>query len=225
MTQFQTAKLVAVLLAAYPQALWGDGTPLLYERMLADLDAAVAKAAVEQLIATSRYLPTVAEIRAACVELTVGPRRFGAEAWGEVLTAIGRFGHRRTPGVDFKFGDTNTTRAVIAFGWRHLCSSENPIADRARFIELYDQLDASTRKDLLTATLPSTLARAQLRGDRTASGGPLLRLVLDAITDPDPDAIADPAPDAVADPAPDAVADPDAIADPTPDAPDGDPAP
>jgi hypothetical protein len=155
MTEAQVHKLVAVLAASFPAARGDAGTIAAYQRMLADLDYPAANAAVERLIATSKRLPTVAEVRDAVLALTAGEARNGGEAWGDVLKAIRRYGYMRTPGVDFHFDDPVVANTVRALSWQELCSSENAVADRARFIETYDQLAVRHRRAQLSDGLPA----------------------------------------------------------------------
>lgn len=167
MTNSQVAKIVAVLMVSYPNARWipttpgrnGEpdvpGTSTAYEHMLRDLDYETTNAAVERIIATKpQFPPTVAEIREAVLALTVGETRPGGSAWGDVVKAIRRYGYMRSPGKDFKFDDPLVAEAVSAMDWVELCSSENQVADRARFIELYDRLAATSRRSQLSESLP-----------------------------------------------------------------------
>ena len=155
MTDTEVARIVAVLLAAFPAAKASPNTSAVYERMLGDLDYRVANAAVERLIATAKWLPTVADIREACLTLSAGEKTPGGEAWGMVLKAVRLFGYVRSPGVDFDFPDPITQRCVAALGWSAICASENMAADRARFIELYDKLAAADRARQLADGLPA----------------------------------------------------------------------
>jgi len=66
MKHSEAAELVLMMLAAFPSAKVTDSTSQVYEGMLADIDVAVARRAVHKLIATSKWFPTVAEIREAC---------------------------------------------------------------------------------------------------------------------------------------------------------------
>lgn len=142
----EAAELVAMLLQAYPQAQFGPASSALYERELADLDESLALAAVQRLVRTSKWLPTVAEVRAAAVDVQQGPRRLGAEAWGDVLEAIRRTGaYRPAP----RFADPKTAECVRLLGWLALCRGSNEAADRARFIELYDGLQERARADVV----------------------------------------------------------------------------
>lgn len=189
MTSEQAQQLVAVLAAAFPGTLArldADQQRVMhgtYRRMLVDLDYAATNAAIERLLATAKFLPTVAEIREATLAVVEGPRSNGGEAWGAVLRAIRKWGVYRVPGVDFTFADPVTARAVSDLNWTELCNSENAVADRARFIELYDQLAREHRTKKLSEHLPAmqryraieSEKRSQLKGETIAET--ILRLV------------------------------------------------
>jgi len=114
-----------------------------------------------------------------------------------VLKAISRAGRNRTPGVDFDFRDPLVLEAVRALGWVQLCDSENQVADRARFVELYDALAAKSRRAAITENLPAVqrfraLQAAQERepaalppaGGEARTVGQVLRLVMQAGGEP-----------------------------------------
>ncbi len=116
-----------------------------YAAGLADISHEIAKAAVGRLVMTSKWIPTVAEIRQAAGVIIHGNQATGAEAWGEVVQMIRSKGSHRTPGIDFQFADPITIRVVAALNWLELCQSENVIADRARFIDCYEQIADNER--------------------------------------------------------------------------------
>jgi hypothetical protein len=116
-----------------------------YETMLLDLDFELAKRAVARLLNTATFLPAIAEIRKAAADLQIGPTRAGGEAWGDVQIAICRAGGRC---VDPEFSDPVVADTVRALGWRNLWDEQNPTADRARFVDLYDRLAARRRADV-----------------------------------------------------------------------------
>jgi hypothetical protein len=159
MTPPEAAKLVATLSAAYPRAAVTVETSRVYERMLADLDFDVATKAVARVIATSRFLPTIAEIRIAAAEVEHGPVRVGGEAWGDVGFAIRRFGARETP----RLLDPVAAQCVRLLGWHSICSPDNESAIRAHFIRLYDQLAAQNREQQVAGlALPPSKAPERL---------------------------------------------------------------
>lgn len=177
MTNEQAQQLVTVLVTAFPNTMvrlspeQQSQTMTTYRRMISDLDYVAANAAVARLLATQKWIPTAAEIREATLALTVGEKSVGGEQWGSVLNAIRAQGVYRKPGVDFGFVDETTARCVSALGWEELCKSENTIADRARFIDTYDQLATQHRTKQLTETLPAIRAleaqKAKLLEKRT----------------------------------------------------------
>lgn len=130
------------LCAAYPG--WGrdagvimNKTIQVYEQTLKDIHGGTLKMAALHHISMCKWFPTVAELRSAAVALSSrNGHRAGAEAWGDVLHAMHEFGFYRKP----QFDDPTVARIVASFGWRELCQSENSIADRARFIEAYEQI-------------------------------------------------------------------------------------
>lgn len=146
MKKSEVAELVMMLLAAYPNARTTASTSQVYEAMLADLDAGRARAAVQRLIASSRFMPTVAEIRTAAAELEHGALRSGAEAWLDVLDQVRREGYCGTP----RFADPVTAGIVTRWGWRTLCFGD-AVTDRARFIEAYDAQARRERDGVVTA--------------------------------------------------------------------------
>ena len=152
MNKQESARLVAVILASYPQqAAKLDQSRQLgmidaFESLLDDLTYAQCNAALRVLLQTRTWMPSVAEIRATVVELERGPQRNGGDAWGSVLDAIRRYGAYRTPGVDFQFADPLVARCVQALGWQNLCLSEMQTSDRKQFVELYEKLAAQSQR-------------------------------------------------------------------------------
>jgi hypothetical protein len=142
-TRVEVSKLVALLFAAFPSARINPGTSAVYERMLADLDSSTAARAVDRLLSTSKFLPTIAEVRAACLELERGTQRPGGDAWGDVREAVHRFGIYRQP----VFADPVVARCVESLGWTEICNSEHQASDRARFVELYDRLAGQAQRE------------------------------------------------------------------------------
>lgn len=145
MTEQESRQILATLFAAFPvetrniNANEAAAIVGVYRRGLEDLDGQLVASAIDVLTKTVERLPTIAKIRQAVVELQHGYRRPGGDAWGDVVAAIKRHGAARAPGADFSFGDPLVARAVDQMGWRELCLSTNQIADRARFVELYDE--------------------------------------------------------------------------------------
>lgn len=124
-----------------------------YSAGLTDLEFAVARAAVIRVQQTSKWLPTVAEIREAAGVVKYGHTRSGGEAWGDVHIKIRRYGWNRPPGAEWQFEDPIVAECVAALGWLDICETAGSAggkADRARFIDMYDILADRQRKDAAT---------------------------------------------------------------------------
>lgn len=151
MNRQETAQILSVLFAAFPSARppnqKAEQTLDVWEASLGDLPFDKVKQAAISLIQTRTFLPAIAEIRSCVAQMTHGRVRSGAEAWPGVVAAMRQEGAYRTPGVEFVFADQIAARCVQLMDWQTLCLSENTVADRARFIELYDKLAAEVRAE------------------------------------------------------------------------------
>lgn len=172
MTKAEVAKIWVMLLGAYPAAKQNEATGRIYESMLEDLDAEACVEAVKRLFKTSRFLPTIAEIRSMAVEVRHGALRSPEEAWGDVVDAIRSVGSYRVP----KFKDPLVAYAVERLGWRNLClEGSSDVADRARFCELYGRAAERSRQDEVTGhALPE-------RPHGLVGGRPMLSLLTSKI--------------------------------------------
>lgn len=134
----ETTDVVAALVDAYPRVPIEARTVKVYCAALADIPVAELRAAAMKLIGSSRFFPTVAEIREAWALSKTGPKRSGLDAWGDVLREVQRVGWYGTP----KLEDPVAAAAVKALGWRALCESDNQAADRAHFAKAYESIAA-----------------------------------------------------------------------------------
>lgn len=130
----EIAKLVGVMAAAYPNVQISDVTVEVYITMLQDVPLDILTVSVQQCMAESEFLPTVAKIRDKALALSKPVAPEPLEAWGIVLKAIDKYGFYRSP----EFADPVIAKAVECIGWQTLCSSENPVADRAHFSKVYE---------------------------------------------------------------------------------------
>lgn len=163
-------KLVRILSANYrnwPQDGKEEDTVTLWEMMLSDVPLEVAKVAVQQHMGKSVYPPTVADIREIVNHITIPQEKPSIEAWGDVKTAIRRYGiYNEKKAMDSLSG---VTRKVVEYiGFKTLCMSEDEMADRAHFLKMYDVVAKRERDDALL--LPQTREVMQ----RIQGGGNLL---------------------------------------------------
>lgn len=134
-----------------------DNTAIeMWYKLLADLDAQLVSAAVQQHICTSRFPPTVADIREACSKVTTVDRKDWLEGWREVTKCIGLYGYYRPQEAlkALRSFDVTTGRVAEMLGWQNLCMSENQIADRANFRQAYETIQA---REIESAKLPPSV--------------------------------------------------------------------
>lgn len=186
----QMAMTLGLLLARYPSTRsWArDEIALTIEQYalgLADVTPEVVMAAFEHV--GGEWWPALHRVREAVAQITAGQvGQTPADAWQQVLDAIrkvGAFGgytNQIEAGMNARDGmpgaitDPLTQAVVSALGWNVLCLSENPTADRARFLEMYAQKRASA-VELAKLTPASRQVVEQLRV--TAGGGTLKQLM------------------------------------------------
>jgi hypothetical protein len=150
------------LFNAFPSARTTDATVEAYERHLIELDATAAGRAIQRLIGTCTFLPSIAEVRAACLDLSNGPRRTGVEAFTIATSAVEHIGFYRLP----RFKDKLISETIRMWGtWEEFClrDRDDP-AGRARFIEMYDTLSKRGRADEQSGVpLPAVKAPERIR--------------------------------------------------------------
>ena len=167
MTKGETAKLLAVLAAAFPRFEVDDLKVQVWHEMIGDLDYGIASLAIKKLILESTFPPSIAEVRKAAVEIQAPEQTTGAQAWGEVIKAIRNFGHYREEEALASLSPL-TAQVVRCMGWREICmSQESTGVLRGQFLRMYDQIVARKQKEQL---LPSVM-REQLANLRLIEGG------------------------------------------------------
>lgn len=151
-TTEQISEVLGVLMAAYPG--WGENNPKIdatlevYLFSLSDIDAGLLRAAALQHIGSSKWFPTVSELRESALSIVTHGDESPEEAWGEVKRAIRLYGSYREP----QFINAKIAQTVKIMGWLNLCMSENEVADRAHFFKVYASLKDREKFD--TIALP-----------------------------------------------------------------------
>jgi hypothetical protein len=158
MADITILQCLTLLTDNWPKEPFDEARQRIYELTLADIDPELLKAAVLACIATRTWFPQPAEIRQQAADLV--QRATGQmnayEAWGELVKSLGRgYSIHRRPPID-----ALTERALDGIGgWRWFCNSDNPAADRARFVQAYEQLLARQTNDIMM--LPSVVDYVQ----------------------------------------------------------------
>ena len=140
MTRQEICALVALASSSYPAMQVRDPRPIVeaWSLMLADIDAVAAKTAIIRVCRQSRFFPSVADIVQAASQLSPAKETLpcAAEAWEEVAGLIQTAGPYKAPA----YSCDAVRRAAQSIGWLQLCLGENPAADRAHFLKIYESL-------------------------------------------------------------------------------------
>ena len=130
--------------------------------MFADVEPEEMLLAVQKMIATKPYFPTVAEVRSALAEIRAERIPDAGAAWGEVIAAIREYGGYE-PEKALQSMSPVTRLAVQRIGWKELCMSEDQNIDRAHFFKIY-QAEESRQKEntLLPLEMFEKLEQKQL---------------------------------------------------------------
>lgn len=130
-----------------------DLTIAVYARCLADVPDDLLSAATVRVVSEGIYYPKPAEIRQAALGLVDPEAPSGVEAWGALCRYI-----RRWPGGGGYFdGEQHVDppplpqriqRAVDAIGGlAYVRYSEDTVADRARFVQVYEVMERRRREE------------------------------------------------------------------------------
>ena len=114
---------------------------------------------------TSKWCPTISELKSAIVTNVAGEKDWG-EQWNQTVKAIRRFGIYREDEA-LAYLDPLTRQVVKRLGYKDLCRSENQMADRANFRIVYEQV---ANNEYEKAALPKELH------EKIAHLGDVLRL-------------------------------------------------
>lgn len=127
--------VLALLGAVYPGFELKELTVEVYLRLLSDIPADLLEQAALDHVSRSTFFPTIAELRSAAFGLleAAHPALDAHSAWLEVQAEIERVGRKGEP----HFSTPLIEQAVEALGWRNLCLSDNPVAERAHFVQTY----------------------------------------------------------------------------------------
>jgi hypothetical protein len=137
-TEIETLRVLKILGDIYPSFHLNSSAIEVYVQLLADIPSPALEQAALEHISRSTFFPSIAELRAATFDIleAANPIPTDYEAWAEVQAEIRRVGHCSQP----KFENPLASQVVQQLGWRYLCLSENPVADRAHFVKAYQAL-------------------------------------------------------------------------------------
>lgn len=155
-------KIATYLKAAYPnnRILPDDPTVRFWFKMLEDLDFNICENAVLELVSSSTFPPSIADIRKKCSSRKAEIPEWG-EAWERVQKAIRYYGAYRDDEA-MESLDAITREAVRRMGYKSLCYSDikNAETDRAQFREIYNQ---TARPHLEASQMPAAVLEEKCR--------------------------------------------------------------
>ena len=139
------ATLVLAMQAMYGEEFIGTEEAMdVWFALLNDLDYQILSKALQKHMLTNKFKPTVAELREIYADLICPVISDWSEGWEQVSKAIGHYGMYRTEEAMESF-DEVTREAVKRLGFQNICLSENIVADRARFAEIYQAIQQRKR--------------------------------------------------------------------------------
>jgi len=169
MTKSEAVGVIKMLTAYWPGSKLSQENVTAYCEMVLDLPAAATEEAVKELAATSKFCPSIAEIRS-----LVTARKLGAptpdEAWSEVLEIAARSkrGGASHPLID---------RAAELVGWDRIATTPTDYLyqERAAFIRAYEGLRNRTQhEEQVAGVLPQAEDRKRIASGEAVPVGSLL---------------------------------------------------
>lgn len=142
MTKREFGLFAAAIRTYYPREniLPNEQAHDLWFRQLQDIPFPVAEAILAKWVETNKWSPSIADIRDGVAEIqNGGPAPDWGEAWDQAMTAIRRFGSYDEDGALASLPPL-TRETVRRLGYKSLCWSENQVADRANFRQVYEIL-------------------------------------------------------------------------------------
>ena len=132
----------------------------IWYRALQDIPVKTLNTALSLWVCNNKWSPTIADIRATSLKLSGDVVPDWGEAWNITQKAIRRFGsYRSREAIEAltATGNEVLVQTVKRLGFVNLCVSENVVADRANFRNVYETLQKSDKE---TKSLTPSLKRA-----------------------------------------------------------------
>lgn len=150
-------RLITPYMMAFPHSKANEGTLLVYARSLSALDIPEIEAALNKLMLTAKFFPTIAEIYEQIGEVRqyIDSKENGrnsltsAEAWEEVMRHVKDYGIYKK----WNFSTPEVERAAKQFGIQELCYLEMKDVNtaRAQFMRIYDSVSKRKKNDKFNA--------------------------------------------------------------------------
>lgn len=155
MDKKEFALFAAALKTYYPkESLLPNSQAMeLWYRQLQDIPYSVAELALNKWVATSKWSPTIADLRESAVSVVNGEKPDWSEGWEQTIKAIKKYGSYNQAAA-LESLPPITRQTVERLGYMELCRSENTTPDRANFRTIFQEIAERKQKE---AVLPMTL--------------------------------------------------------------------
>lgn len=112
----------------------------LWYRQLQDIPYEVAEAVLSKWVSANKWSPSIADIREGMAAIASGGQTPDwGQGWNQAMEAIRKYGSYDEPSALASLPPL-TRETVRRLGYRSLCWSENQVADRANFRQVYEIL-------------------------------------------------------------------------------------
>lgn len=154
MNKQEFSKIAAAINTYYPKEkpFPNNAAIQLWYEEFKELPYEATVAGLRRHVNTSKWCPTIAELKEAIVTNVAGSKDWG-EAWNECIRAINRYGQYQEEEA-LESMSPMTRQIVKRLGYRDLCLSENQMQDRANFRMVFDQVVSNEYEK---AALPQSL--------------------------------------------------------------------
>lgn len=155
MDKQEIKKLIGYATANFPNMQEKDMRPtaVLWEKMLSDIPYPLAEKALQKVLSTAKFFPTIADIREAAVAISQPLPMTAAEAWGQVMDAINKFGSYRAREA-MEWLSPEVSAMVKRFGFVDICRSEQIDVIRGQFIKLWE---SQSKREKEMSALPAPI--------------------------------------------------------------------
>ena len=119
----------------------------LWFKQLQDIPYEVAEIGLNKWVSLNKWSPSIADIREMASSVSNGDLPEWGDAWEEVCRAIRHYGACDATNALESLSPL-ARKTAKRMGFRDLCMSENPQADRANFRMIYEQLAEREKKDM-----------------------------------------------------------------------------
>lgn len=167
-TLVQLSKILGTLFTSYPafaKKLSGAERKEMfrvYHMVLGDLEPELLLKAAMGLVGSNTFYPSAGELRRSYFDLVDSAANVpdAYQAWAEVKALFRRGYSRMHPPTAESVTHPRVLAALDGIGgWRALCTSQNDVADRARYIQAYQTY--TKREQYTERMLPGTMEVAR----------------------------------------------------------------